>query len=1322
MLRREDYIKQIIDALVSLQRSFEFRISVSLLDANIIAEDFVKNLLNIILDLKLENLNSTTVNQVGIDLGDSDNGVAVQVTSTKTTRKIQATIDKLIEYNLYKKYPQLYVFVLQDKQKSYEPFNTEGFFTFDVKKHILDFKSLIIKIKSLEIEKLRTIKDLIDEEIDNNRKAPRLRRKPPTSLEQLKQRTEAWLKTLNYSFEESHEIHTERYFERIINIPARRGFDRVLVRGIASIAEMSDINNLRESVEQYRVDEGWLISARRVSQSVRKTSEETQNCNLLCYTFDELLDEDADFGGYIVWLENEIQRRGIDKFYVPLACKKDEFDPIKKEKITTSYYDEENGWIDGYIDQWLDDPAKEHISILGEFGMGKTWFALHYAWTMLQRYKKAKIRGVERPRLPLYIPLRDYAKAVSIESLFSEFFFRKHEIPIPGYSAFEELNRMGKLLLIFDGFDEMAAQIDRQKMINNFWQLARAVVPGTKVILTCRTEHFPEAKEGRNLLNAELKASVSALTGEPPQFEVLELQKLNDKQIHQLLSNQANPATVQLIINDSKLLDLARRPVMTELILEALPDIERGKPLDLSRIYLYAVQRKMERDIKSERTFTSLTDKLYFLCELSWEMLSTDQMRVNYRDFPDRLRRLFPHAVREQKDLDHWHYDMMGQTMLVRNADGDYSPAHRSLLEFFVAYKFAAELGALESDFMFPARTQSDLDEYKPQQNYTWTSYFQREVDKSGAVTPIPPLKDFTKESIKYLATTFGKSYIPETVLTFLEKMVVPKRLWTIVQDTKDRTIQDVGYTGGNAVTILRRMNEAFREVQLERTVLIGANLFTTDLSGANLRGAVLIDANLSGCTLENTDLCEADLTDIQIKEMGQVFALSWCPTGDYLASGSGDANIGIWNTSTWEQIIVLKTGNTGISKLIWSPSGDILIALNHDGIVNLWDSRDWTRIDFSTNPDQKITALCFSKNARYLGMASSNGIINLYDGKKLTLIDSFSLSSRHPKAIVSLDFSPDEDNFVVGYDTGLITVYNIPNKKLRQELYGSETSVTQLCFDHKTGLLVSFKGDFKVSVDHYGKLEDPNELSSYQMSVLYEELATNLFNQVWAEKSEEFYLENREKFEEQYAQELSQNPSNEQLSSLKSDFLALENPVLYDDIAYWVDDMIVDQAIHLEQDEVLLARNTHLVGFAEKWDLETGQRKLLSWSVEHHGRSLAALQDNSYSIGCDDGIIKIWDNQFIKIIAILRGHEGAILTQSLHPHGKLLATGSRDATIRIWDIDSQSPNYEKCLNTLRVKMNCRNLRLTNAKGLDAAAPDGKGTLGEWLVQRGAVL
>ncbi|MCA1991973.1 MAG: NACHT domain-containing protein, partial [Coleofasciculus sp. S288] len=525
----------------------------------------------------------------------------------------------------------------------------------------------------------------------------------------LAQQMRGWIETLGYRFER-YEVWEDTYFEWIINIPVRRNrYDRILVRGIEGEAGFRDVAALRESVEKQRTDEGWLVTARRISRAARDEVDKEENRHLGCYTFDELLDQDADFSGYLNWLEKQVKDRSIDRKYVPLACTKEEFDPITKRRMAVSRYDERDGWIDGYIDLWLDDPAKEHISILGEFGTGKTWFAFHYAWTALQRYRDAQKRGVERPRLPLVIPLRDYAKAVSVESLFSEFFFRKHEIPLPGYSAFEQLNRMGKLLLIFDGFDEMAAKVDRQAMINNFWELAKVVVPGSKVILTCRTEHFPEAQEGRALLNAELQASTAALTGETPQFEVLELEKFNNEQIRQVLSFQAEPVTVEQVMGNPQLLDLARRPIMTELILEALPDIEAGKPVDMSRVYLYAVRRKMERDIKAERTFTSLADKLYFLCELSWEMVSSDQMSLNYRLFPDRIRRLFGSVVSEEKDLDHWHYDMMGQTMLIRNSEGDYTPAHRSLLEFFVAYKFAAELGALASDFTELAQAQSYL-------------------------------------------------------------------------------------------------------------------------------------------------------------------------------------------------------------------------------------------------------------------------------------------------------------------------------------------------------------------------------------------------------------------------------------------------------------------------------------------------------------------------------------------------------------------------------------------------------------------------------------
>jgi len=773
----------------------------------------------------------------------------------------------------------------------------------------------------------------------------------------LAQQMKGWFETLGYKFD-SYNVEEDNYFEWIINIPARRGYDRILVRAVEGEGKLSDVKALQRIVNEQKTIEGWLVASRRISPAVRDKVKKEDNQGIFCYTFDELLDQQADFSKYLDWLEAEVKRKGIDRMYVPLACTKEEFDPITQEKLGVSCYDEDDGWIDGYIDNWLNDRTKEHISILGEFGTGKTWLTLHYAWAALQRYRDAKKRGVERPRIPLVIPLRDYAKAVTVESLFSEFFFRKYEIPLAGYSVFEQINRMGKLLLIFDGFDEMADRVDSQKMINNFWELAQVVVPGSKAIITCRSEHFPEAKAGRTLLNAELEASTSALTGEPPQFEVLELKKFNNDQIRQVLSFRAGASTVNQIMGNSQLLDLARRPVMTELILEALPDIEAGKPVDMSRVYLYAVRTKMERDIKAERTFTSLADKLYFLCELSWEMLSTNQMSLNYRFFPDRLRRLFSYAVQEQKHLDHWHFDMMGQTMLIRNADGDYTPAHRSLLEFFVAYKFAAEIGILAPDFMELAKAQSHLNKALSS-NYTWSSYFSRKCDSKGNVELVPSLKEFIPEKVTLLAETIGKEPLSighmveilegNAILKLLLDMISPykhkinTRLLSLIKETKGKSSEEIGILGGNIATILTRY---------DRQALRGQNI-----AGTKLISADLLNADLTGCNLE-----DADLNKVIITELSKIKSIN-------LSSSNG--RLIFYYPDDAKDAILYK--NLNYPKLPFNlQHNEVAVALVEDGLFK-WIQKIESIFFLKENVDEEVIRL-LTIEGRYLAIEIKTG------------------------------------------------------------------------------------------------------------------------------------------------------------------------------------------------------------------------------------------------------------------------------------------------------------------------------------------------------------
>ncbi len=1049
----------------------------------------------------------------------------------------------------------------------------------------------------------------------------------------LAQQMRGWFETLGYDFEK-YEIWAEEYFEWIIHIPVRRSYDRILIRGVAGEVGLSDVMALRSSVEAQKTDEGWLVTTRRISRAARDEVKKEENHRLDCFTFDELIDLDADFNGYLDWLEAEIKRRKIDTLYVPLACTKEEIDPVTKRRIGVSRYEEEDGWIDGYIDLWLDDPAKEHISILGEFGTGKTWFVFHYAWTALQRYRDAQKRGVERPRLPLVITLRDFAKALNVENVLAGFFFTQHNIRINS-EVFDQLNRMGKLLLIFDGFDEMAAKVDRQQMINNFWELAKVVVPGAKVILTCRTEHFPEAKEGRALLNAELQASTKKLTGETPQFEVLELEKFNDEQIRQLLSYQAEPATVEQVMGNSQLLDLARRPLMTELILEALPDIEAGKPVDMSRVYFYAVRRKMERDIKAERTFTSLADKLYFLCELSWEMLSSNQMSLNYRLFPERIRRLFGSIVQEEKDLDHWHYDMMAQTMLVRNADGDYTPAHRSLLEFFVAYKFAAELGALASDFTELAQAQSGLDSSTAPVDYTWSGYFSRQRSSEAMPVAIPlaiaPLRRFISESLEKLKETFGQSPLTKAVMDLLVPMVdveVNKEIIKVIEATRFRSEDEVGYVGGNAATVAVNIDKA----ALEEKDFSGAVIKKADFSNSNLVSINLKQANLTG--------------SIFTKILGSVLSVAFNPNDKVLATGDTNGQIHLWAIPDGNRLLTFQGHTDWVRSVVFSPNGRMLVSGSDDQTIKLWDVQSGKCIQTLEGDSGYLYSVAFHPSGRIFA-TSSEKTLRLWD---IHTNECLQILIGHTNKIRSIAFSPDGKMLASGSYDQTIKLWDASTgqclKTLQANKQGMAFRIRSIAFSPDSKTLASGSSEQII------KLWDVSTgqcLKTIQGHI--REVTSVVFSpggQILASSSFDSTIK------------LWDLGTGQCLKTLQGH-------------TKWV------RSITFSNDGKMLA-SAGDDQTARLWDLMNSQCFKILQGYHHLVLSVAFSPDNcTLASGSDDGILRLWNTNTGQCFKNLRGHSYWLSSISFSSAGQILASGSSDRTVRLWDLSNG-----KCLHILK--------------------------------------
>ena len=1076
---------------------------------------------------------------------------------------------------------------------------------------------------------------------------------------ELSQQIRNWFEALSYPFEK-YEVWAENSFEWILKVPARRRYDRVLLKGVDGIIGIAHVRALREAVDAQKVQEGWLIAAQRISPAARQ--EAKQHEDLFCYTFDETIDQDANFESYLDGLAKDIQARGIDRQYVPLACTADEIDPKTQQKLGVSPYED----IDEYIDAWLEDPAKQHVSVLGEFGTGKTWFALHYAWKALQKYRKAKQEGRSRPRLPLVVPLRDYAKAVSVKSLFSEFFFDKHEIQIPNYSAFEQLNRTGKLLLIFDGFDEMAARVDRQTRIDNFWELAKVVVPGSKAILTCRTEHFPEALEGRRLLNAALQASAGRSIAEKPQFEVVELKPFDRDRIRKVLSFAARPDTVERVMGNPQLLDLARRPVMVEAIVEALPDIEAGQPIDLSRVYLYAVRRKMARDIKQERTFTSMADKLYFLCELAWEMVSSDRMTLNYKDFPDRIRQIF--GVRQERDLDRWGHDMMGQTMLVRNAVGDYAPAHRSLLEFFVAYKLAAELGVLAEDFTELARDRNDIHTKVPGQDYCWSAYFTCRTEE-GERQAIAPLQQFEPEDWETLQERWGKTVWTKAVLDLLVLMVrrdelALRRLQGLLQATRGKTAAEVAFFGGNVMTLLAKTH---------RLGLQGLDLSGAVLRGANLVGAWLQEANLTGADLEDAIVTPA---------FGIPLAIAYSPDGQTFATAHRDGTIRTWRSRDGHALLAVRAHEDWVNAIAYSPDGRSIASGSKDRTVKIWSASGQRSYVLAGHGDA-VSAVAYSPDGQQLASGSSDKTVQIWNA---TNGERSHTLTGHQDGVGAIAYSPDGQSIASGSSDKTVKIWRAIDGTCWHTLEGHEDSVVAVAFHPDGKRLASASADRTAKIWNASDGKILGAIADRQNAVddiAYSPDGRYLVScssdnavQIWSASGGN--LLRTIKGDRHWAIAVACSPDGKYIASSGLDGTIRiwnasgERSYALESQQYWV----LSVACSPDGKYVASGSRDRTVKI---WDAIDG--KCLHTLEGHHDFVSAVIYspDGQYlASGSWDGTVKIWRASDGACVRTLEGHQDRANAVAYSPDGKSIASGSSDKTVKIWDASSG-----KCLQTL---------------------------------------
>lgn len=144
--------------------TLDIRGKLSLFDLHKYCEDFSKNLLNLMYGYNLENLNEQNFNEPGMDLGDRVQKVAIQVTTNKTSAKINETLGKITD-DQKEIYEKFIVLILGTKQKRYsikshlaDPVNFTG-------DNVWDIIDLLQRINSLAANQMEEVDNFLQSEI-----------------------------------------------------------------------------------------------------------------------------------------------------------------------------------------------------------------------------------------------------------------------------------------------------------------------------------------------------------------------------------------------------------------------------------------------------------------------------------------------------------------------------------------------------------------------------------------------------------------------------------------------------------------------------------------------------------------------------------------------------------------------------------------------------------------------------------------------------------------------------------------------------------------------------------------------------------------------------------------------------------------------------------------------------------------------------------------------------------------------------------------------------------------------------------------------------
>lgn len=198
----------------------------------------------------------------------------------------------------------------------------------------------------------------------------------------------------------------------------------------------------------------------------------------------------------------------------------------------------------------------------------------------------------------------------------------------------------------------------------------------------------------------------------------------------------------------------------------------------------------------------------------------------------------------------------------------------------------------------------------------------------------------------------------------------------------------------------------------------------------------------------------------------GWVSALTFSEDGKYLASGGTESNVHLWDVDKKRNVAVFEGHTNGILAMAFSSDGKTLATGGADGTIRFWDvNAQKADSIFATGHTEWVRDISFSLDNSKVSVANYNATAEIWDIKSASQLDVFNINPQ--KISYAIALSPDGSHLASHNIEGNIT-FNVDGWDTVIEYYNSDkTRLWNL--DDKTELppIPGVFGDMAFSPDN---------------------------------------------------------------------------------------------------------------------------------------------------------------------------------------------------------------------------------------------------------------